>query len=74
MPHDSRGILVEKGQRVIVQMIVDSVDPGEEFCNCTLKIDGEHGPNNVAGSLTLNTKQIRIVPPGFEPKIITASV
>lgn len=82
MPHDKTGRLVRKGDIVLVEMEVYNVDSSPDFCNCTLKIQGEHGPHNITGSLTLNTKQVvvidkhleEVLPQGSSTKLPVVSV
>lgn len=60
MPHDANGRLVEVGQRVAVEFEVREVNSSPDYCNCTLVIPGEHGPDNVVSTLVVNTKQVVI--------------
>lgn len=61
MPHDVKNELLKVGDKVTVEMEVAELYTATEYCNVRLIIPGENGPNNVTGSLTLNTKQVKKV-------------
>lgn len=64
MPHDKNGTLLQVGDRVTVQFEVKELHMAEDYCNCTLKIPGEHGPHNVTSTLVVNAKQTTLVKQG----------
>lgn len=60
MPHDRNGKELKKGDRVTLTAVVDEVYAADEFCNVRIAIgcDEPHGPANVHGAVTLNTRQV----------------
>jgi hypothetical protein len=58
VPHDKNGQLVQEGDRVNVPCIVDSVQPGTDYCNVTLHTVEPMPPYTGPNTITLNTRQI----------------
>lgn len=61
MPHDREGHEVKPGDRVLVECVVKSVQAGEEYCNVTLETVSAMPPYETGTSITLNTKQTKLV-------------
>ncbi len=62
MPHDNSGRLIQKGDKVAIVFEVTDVQPGEDFCNCTLKSLIPMPPSNTSyATLVVNTKQVEKV-------------
>lgn len=57
--HDRNGTPVKKGDVVLIQARIKDVTGGVDYCNATLEIgfEAEHGPANITGSVTVNTRQ-----------------
>lgn len=58
MPHDARGLELKVGDRVMMIFEVKDVSPAVDYCNVTLLVPGEHGPENVVSTVVANTKQV----------------
>jgi hypothetical protein len=58
--HDKNGTPIEKGDKVMIEAVIEEAHATEEFCNVTLGIgkDQEHGPFNIHSTVTLNAKQV----------------
>lgn len=61
--HDKNGKPIKKGDKVIVEAIVEETFATDEFCNVQLGIgtDKEHGAHNVQSRVTLNAKQVEVI-------------
>lgn len=56
--HDINGAELKKGDRVLVEMVVDDVSADQDYCNVQLEtVHGMPG-NGTKSILTLNTKQV----------------
>jgi hypothetical protein len=58
MPHDANGLPVKKGDLVNVPCIVNDVQLGEEYCNCTLETVHAMYPGENKTSIVVNAKQV----------------
>lgn len=62
MPHDKNGNLVEKGDRVLIEYEVESVQAAEDYCNMNIRpVIPMPGVNAWNGAITANTKQCEIL-------------
>ncbi|MGB8887114.1 MAG: hypothetical protein WCC87_10355 [Candidatus Korobacteraceae bacterium] len=59
MPHDVKGKLVKVGDKVNVPCVVESVQPGKDYCNVTVRTALSMPPDGTSTSITLNTKQVK---------------
>lgn len=57
--HDRNGTPIQKGDKVLIEAVVDEVYAGADYCNVRLAIgsDKPHGPANIQSSVTLNSHQ-----------------
>lgn len=58
MPHDVKGRLVEPGDKVLIEAVVESVNPGEEYCNVTVKTARPMKPSDSPTTIVLNAHQV----------------
>ena len=63
MPHDKNGAPLKAGDRVTIEAVVQDVQTGEEYCNVNVKTIEPMFPGNDRTSITLNAKQVVLVPP-----------
>ncbi len=62
MPHDKNGTLVEKGDRVLVEFVVEDVQQSEDYCNLTVKtVLPMSGENAYNGQTSINSRQCFVV-------------
>lgn len=61
--HDKNGKPLKVGDKVLVEAVISTATPSEDYCNVTLSIgaDKPHGPNNITGTLVLNSRQVELV-------------
>ncbi len=52
----------------MVECIVESVQPGLEYCNVTLRTVRPMPPYTLGSQIVLNTKQTEKIEPGPEPQ------
>lgn len=57
MPHCNRGRELKVGDRVMIECIVESVQPGEGYCNVTVRTVRPMPPYETGTAITLNTRQ-----------------
>lgn len=57
MPHCNRGRELKVGDRVMIECVVESVQPGEEYCNVSVRTVRSMPPYTGGTIITLNTKQ-----------------
>lgn len=57
MPHDANGVLLEKGDTVILKGKLVEVYTTEDACNVCVMFEGT-GPGEVSNSVTLNSRQV----------------
>ncbi len=62
MPHDSNGTEVKIGHLVNVLCEVLDVQATHLYCNVTLRTHSEMPGNNDKTILSLNTKQVEVIP------------
>lgn len=43
MPHDRNGNIIKKGDRVLLEAVVEEVYEGEEYCNAQFRIGAPEG-------------------------------
>lgn len=58
MPHDRKGILLNVGDHVVIEATVTEVQPGEEYCNVSVKTVEPMYPGDNKSTITLNAKQV----------------
>lgn len=58
MPHDKNGLVINPGDRVVVEFVVKTVTQTEEYCNATLETVEGMPPEGHKSSLTLNARQV----------------
>ncbi len=63
MPHDANGNVINKGDRVMVPCVVTDVQPGAEYCNCTLLTAYPMYPSERKDTIVVNTRQVVLEPP-----------
>ena len=63
MPHCNRGRELKPGDRVMVECVVESVQPGLEYCNVTVRTVRPMPPYTDGTVIVLNTKQTESVEP-----------
>ena len=58
--HDKNGKPIAKGDKVIIEAVIENTTASDEYCNVTLGIgrEQEHGPHNIQATLTVNAKQV----------------
>jgi hypothetical protein len=58
--HDRNGTPLKVGDVVLVEARVAEVYESADYCNARLDVgfEKEHGPDNVTGSITVNTRQV----------------
>jgi hypothetical protein len=61
MPHDVDDRELKPGDRVLVECVVESVQPSTEYCNVTLKTAIPMPPYTAPTTIVLNTKQVRLI-------------
>jgi len=61
MPHDSKGNLLQVGDKINIPATVISIQPGEEYCNLSVEYDISMPPYENKMSGTFNTKQVEKV-------------
>lgn len=61
--HDKNGKPIKKGDKVIVEAVIENTSTSETFCNVTLGIgrDKEHGEYNIHGAVVLNARQVELI-------------
>lgn len=63
MPHDKNGTLLQKGDRVTMELEVQSISPGETACNVSLQAverpEGEYAPSVTCNSRFVAKKEGR---------------
>lgn len=61
--HDRNGKLLNKGDRVLIEAEIAECYATADYCNVQLSIgkDKDHGPHNVHGTVTLNSKQVELI-------------
>lgn len=73
MPHDKNGTLIEKGDYVLVEMLVEDITQSVDYCNVHVKpVIPMPGENAYQGGSWLNTKQVILLgkgPAALEPSI-----
>lgn len=64
--HDKNGTPLAVGDVVLVEAKVTNTTGGVDYCNATLSIGFEkaHGPDNVTGNITVNTRQVVLLRKG----------
>lgn len=67
MPHDRNGLLLQVGDRVLVEATVKSIVMQEDYCNVTLETACPMPPYTVPTTLTLNAKQVAKMITGVGP-------
>lgn len=63
MPHDIDDNELQVGDVVLVECVVESVQPGAEYCNVTLKTTRPMPPYTNPTTIVLNTKQVKKLAP-----------
>lgn len=58
--HDINGTKLEAGDSVVLEGVITSVQPGEEYCNLTFESDEVMPPGNSKTTVTLNSKQVTL--------------
>lgn len=70
MPHDSKGNLLVVGDKVLIPATVTAIQTGDDYCNCSVKLDHPMPPDNTGTTFqALNTRQVNkfdgtLPPPG----------
>lgn len=61
--HDKNGKPLKKGDKVLVEAVIEQTHASEDFCNITLGIgkEKEHGADNIHSSVTLNSRQVELI-------------
>ena len=63
MPHCNKGHELKPGDRVMIECVVESVEPGDEYCNVNVRTVRPMPPYTNGQVIVLNTKQTeKIVP------------
>ncbi len=63
MPHDAHNNLLQEGDEVILRLLVKSVQPGEDYCNCNLVSLHGRRPDGLKESLSaINTGVLEKIP------------
>lgn len=57
MPHCNKGHELQVGDRVMVECVVESVTPGDDYCNVTVRTVRPMPPYTAGTTFTINTKQ-----------------
>lgn len=58
MPHSQKGRELKVGDVVWIPAVVESIQPGIEYCNCTVRTQHPMPPYKEGQSIVLNTKQV----------------
>lgn len=61
MPHCRLGKELKVGDKVLIYATVESVSPGLQYCNVTVRTDHPMPPYTDGTSITLNTQQVHSV-------------
>lgn len=66
--HDKNGNPIKQGDRVKIEGVISGEYATDEYCNITVSIgaDQPHGPHNVQSVVTLNAKQVELLPEDSE--------
>ena len=60
MPHDRKGHELQAGDLIMIEAIVRSVSPGEEYCNLTLDTVEPMYPADTKTCIVLNARQVTL--------------
>ena len=59
MPHDRKGNLLAVGDKVFVPAVVTGIQPGDDYCNCSLELTEKMPPDNTTTAFpAINTRQV----------------
>lgn len=61
MPHCNKGRELKVGDRVMIECVVESVQPAVDYCNVTVRTVRPMPPYTDGTTITLNTKQTESV-------------
>lgn len=61
MPHDFKGREIKPGDKVLIPAVVESVTPGEDYCNVTVKTERPMKPSDSPTTITFNASQVEKV-------------
>lgn len=73
MPHDVNGKEIKVGDAVKIVAIVESVTPGEDYCNVTLKPVNTPQPADAHVTITTNAKIVELVEEATAPEVAPES-
>lgn len=70
MPHDRSGKTLVVGDKVLIPATVTAIQPGEDYCNCSVELDYLMPPDNTKSAFSaINCRQVSkadgtLPPPG----------
>lgn len=63
MPHDIKGNVLKVGDEVVLRGKITAIQPGEEYCNCTLEVPPMYPRTEPESMSAVNTRQLEKIEP-----------